>query len=88
MAKDHNLPGSESFLFTDNTTMEAAFWKGTSGSKTLFELVLHLKVLELQHGLILHVVHMSGRHMIAQGTEGLFLCRPQKGGDVLGERKV
>jgi hypothetical protein len=40
-------------------------------SRKLFDLVLRLKVLELKHGLILHVVHVRGRRMIAQGTDGL-----------------
>jgi hypothetical protein len=71
IVKEYALEGSEIFIFTDNTTAEAAFWKGTSKSKTLFELVLRLKVLELDYGLILHVIHVSGRRMIAQGTDGL-----------------
>jgi hypothetical protein len=37
--KEYDLEGSEIFIFTDNTTAEAAFWKGTSKLKTLFELV-------------------------------------------------
>jgi hypothetical protein len=45
VVKMHDLEGSEIFIFTDNTTTEAAFWKGTSKWKTLFELVLHLKKL-------------------------------------------
>jgi hypothetical protein len=71
IVKEYDLSGSEIFIFTDNTTAEAAFWKGTSKSKTLFELVLRLKILELECGLILHVIHVSGRRMIAQGTDGL-----------------
>jgi hypothetical protein len=68
---EHKMAGSEIFIFTDNTTAESAFWKGSSKSETLFELVLRLKKLELEHELILHVVHVSGRRMIAQGTDGL-----------------
>jgi hypothetical protein len=66
-----NLGGFEIFMFTDNSTAEAAFWKGTSTSPKLFELVLTLKRLELDHDLILHVIHVSGKRMIAQGTDGL-----------------
>jgi hypothetical protein len=40
---EEDLKGSEIFIFTDNSTAEAAFWKGTSKSKHLFELVLRLK---------------------------------------------
>jgi hypothetical protein len=40
------LQGSEVFLFTDNSTAESAFFKGTSSSKSLYELVVRLKALE------------------------------------------
>jgi hypothetical protein len=69
--RDHNLKDCEIFIFTDNTTAEVAFWKGSSKSRRLFELVLRLRKLELRHNLILHVVHVSGRRMIAEGTDGL-----------------
>jgi hypothetical protein len=69
--EEHDMHGCEIFIFTDNSTAEAAFWKGTSKSRLLFELVLRLKELELKHGLQLHVVHVSGKRMIAEGTDGL-----------------
>lgn len=71
LAEDGTLRGYELFMFTDNTTAEAAFWKGTSASPLLFELVLRLKRLEMDHDIILHVIHVSGKRMIAQGTDGL-----------------
>jgi hypothetical protein len=40
-------------------------------SLRLFELVLQLKRLELDCDVILHVIHISGKRMIAQGTDGL-----------------
>ena len=61
------LDNTEFFLFTDNSTAESAFYKGSSSSKSLYSLVLHLQQLELKHGLILQVVHVSGKRMIAQG---------------------
>ena len=70
-AKENNLAGSEIFLFTDNSTAEHAFYKGTSKSRLLFELVLRLRLLEIKHDLLLRVVHVSGKRMIAQGTNGL-----------------
>ena len=42
---DGSLTGSEVFMFTDNSTAEAAFWKGTSSSPKLRELVLRLRQL-------------------------------------------
>lgn len=70
-ATTENIAGSEIFLFTDNTTAEATYWKGTSRSEMLFDLILRLKMLSLRHDLDLHVVHVSGRKMIAQWTDGL-----------------
>ena len=68
---EHQLGGSEIFIFTDNSTAESAYWKGTSTSKLLFELILRLKKLEMDYDLILHVIHVSGKRMIAQGTDGI-----------------
>jgi hypothetical protein len=68
----HKLAGSEIFIFTDNNTSENAFWKGTSSSPLLFELVLlRLRQPEMNFNIILHVIHVSGRRMIDQGTDGL-----------------
>jgi hypothetical protein len=63
--------GFKLFVFTDNSTAENAFWKGTSTLQQLYELVLEFRCLEHKHGLLLHVIHISGRRMIAQGTDGL-----------------
>ena len=65
------LDGAELFLFTDNSTAESAFHNGTSSSPTLFELVVRLKKLQLKHGLRIHLIHVSGTRMIAQGTDGI-----------------
>eukprot|EP00978_Attheya_sp_CCMP212_P029663 scaffold106064_cov25-Attheya_sp.AAC.1 len=67
----HDLRGCEFFIFTDNTTAERAYWKGTSRSETLFNLVLRLRKLEMRHDIVLHVIHVSGKRMIEQGTDGL-----------------
>jgi hypothetical protein len=61
----------ELFLFTDNTVAEGAFYRGASSNPRLFELVLRLRQLELPHSLQLHIVHVAGQRMIAQGTDGL-----------------
>ena len=65
------LDGAEIFLFTDNSTTECAFHNGTSTSKTLFELVLRMKVIQLKHATKIHVIHVAGTRMISQGTDGL-----------------
>lgn len=69
--KAKRLEGSELFLFTDNFVAENAFFKGTSSNEALFELIVRLKKAEMEGGLKLHVIHVSGQCMIAQGTDGL-----------------
>jgi hypothetical protein len=69
--RDRGLTDCEIFLFTDNTTAEAAYWKGTSKSERLFELVLRLRLLEIRNDLIIHVIHVAGTRMQAQGTDGI-----------------
>lgn len=65
------LHNCELFLFTDNSTAEGAFHKGTSSSKHLFSLILRLQTLQMHHGLFLHMIHIAGTRMQSQGTDGL-----------------
>lgn len=71
LEKKGELTDSEVFMFTDNSTAEAAFWKGSSSSQKLCGLILRLRQVEMRSGMILHVTHVSGKRMIAQGTDGL-----------------
>jgi hypothetical protein len=65
MVIEHDLHNSNI-----NSTAEAVFLQGTS--KLMFDLVLHqLKELQLEYDLHLHIVHVSGKRMIAKGTDGL-----------------
>lgn len=68
-ARKGNLANTEFFLFTDNLTAESCFHKGNSSSKLLHELVLRLRTLEVQHSVIIHLIHVSGERMKAQGTD-------------------
>ena len=63
--------GAELYLFTDNFTAESVFSKGDARSRDLFDLVLELHQLELSHSLFVHVIWVSGKRMIYQGTDGL-----------------
>ena len=63
--------GSELFIFTDNIVTEGCFYRGTSSSRPLFDLVLRLRRCEMMGGLKLHVIHVAGTRMIRQGTDGL-----------------
>ena len=58
-------------MFTDNTTCENSFYKGTSTSPFLFDLVLRLRLLTLKVGMRLHLIHVAGTRMIDQGSDGL-----------------
>jgi hypothetical protein len=65
------LRGSEVFIFTDNTTAKGAYYKGNTDSPVLFELVLRLQTIDMTGLVKLHVIHVAGARMIAQGTDGL-----------------
>jgi hypothetical protein len=71
MGNSGELKGVEVFLFTDNSTAEAAFARGSSSNKTLFLLVKQVKLLEMSMHARIHIVHVSGKRMIVQGTDGL-----------------
>jgi hypothetical protein len=65
------LRNSKLWLFTDNSTAKSCFFKGGLSSKLLHELILRPRKAKIRHGFVLHVVHVAGAQMIAQGTDGL-----------------
>ena len=71
MADGDELSGVELFIFTDNSTAESAFAKGSSSSRSLFELILQVRDLEMTACCKVHMVHVAGTRMIAQGSDGL-----------------
>jgi hypothetical protein len=68
-AERGRLRNCEYFLFTDNSTAESCFYRGTSSSKILHSLVLRLRLLEMKYGMLIHLIHVSGTRMIDQGTD-------------------
>jgi len=58
-------------MATDNSTVEAAIYKGNSTSEKLFNLVVRFKRLELISGSKFIVSHVSGKRMQRQGTDGI-----------------
>lgn len=64
------LFNAEFFLFTDNSTAENCYYRGSSKSKLLHELVVRLRKLEMDYNLTIHLIHVSGDRMIDQGTDG------------------
>ena len=65
------LSGCELFLFTDNTTTDSNFYRGTSSSPKFFELVLRLRKIEMGGKTKLQIINVAGTRMIVQGTDGL-----------------
>ncbi len=64
------LRDCEFILFTDNSTAESCYYQGSSKSRRLHSLVLDLHSLEMEFGMTIHEIHISGKRMIAQGTDG------------------
>lgn len=71
MGEKGELSGVEVFLFTDNSTAEAACARGSSSTRPLLELVKRFKLMEMTFKTRIHVIHVSGKRMIAQGADGL-----------------
>jgi hypothetical protein len=69
-ASTGNLQGAEIYLCTDNSTVEAALYRGTSSSEKLFDLVVRVRTLELKEQARFVVSHVSGKRMMAEGTDG------------------
>ena len=69
-ARDGRLTNCQFFLFTDNAVAESCFFKGSSKSPKLHSLIVRLRKLEMEFGLSVLLIHVSGTRMIAQGTDG------------------
>ena len=66
-------------LATDNSVVEAALHKGNSSDKKSFDLMVRLRSTELAGGSRILVAHVSGKRMIAQGTDGVSRGNTQEG---------
>ena len=65
------LADHEVFVLTDNSAFEGAYYKGHSSSKELSDIVFRLYKAQRDGGMILHVLHISGKRMKASGVDGL-----------------
>lgn len=63
--------GTEIFLFTDNFVAERAYFRGTASTELLFELVLRLRVLEMNGDIFLNLIWCAGTRMIECGVDAL-----------------
>ena len=64
------LHNCEFFLFIDNSISESCFYRGSSKSPKLYDLVIRLRRLKIDCGMIIYLIHVSGKRMIVQGTNG------------------
>ena len=69
--RDGNLNESEVYMFTDNATVESCVARGSSTSAKLLSLVIRMQALATEVGIKIHVFHVAGTRMIAQGTDGV-----------------
>ena len=67
----NGLAGVELYFFTDNSTAEKAYYKGTSTSELLHNLISRLKRFQMSYGCRIILTHVAGTRMIAQGSDGL-----------------
>ena len=65
------LADHEVFVLMDNSAFEGAYYKGHSTSKELSDIVFRLYKAQRDGGMILHVLHISGKRMKATGVDGL-----------------
>ena len=64
------LQNAELFLCTDNLTAESSFYKGTSLSRVLHPLILRFHKMAMEYGIIIHLIHVSGKRMRSQEMDG------------------
>lgn len=69
--KKGGLQNALIFFCTDNTVTEAGIYKGSSSNSVLNDLILRIKRVEMRTGCENFVCHVSGKRMIAQGTDGV-----------------
>ena len=69
--KEGKLKGATVILATDNEVVEHSLYKGNSTSEKLFELVVRLRTAEIKFATKLLITHVSGKRMMAQGTDGV-----------------
>jgi hypothetical protein len=59
------------YMFTDNSTVEAAIHSGRTTSSRLRALVIRFLALQTVNTCSIEVIHVEGTRMIAQGTDGI-----------------
>ena len=78
-AKEGWLKDSMVLFATDNQVVESCLYKGNSSSPKLFDLIIRLRLVELEYGVKIIATHVSGTRMQSQGTDGVSRGSLKKG---------
>jgi hypothetical protein len=70
-ARNGVLQGASMYLFTDNSAVEGALFKGNTPSRKLFNLIVRFRKVQMACDAEVIVSHVAGTRMIAQGTDGV-----------------
>ncbi|KAL7565118.1 hypothetical protein ACA910_005125 [Epithemia clementina (nom. ined.)] len=62
---------TEVFIFTDNAHAESAFYRDTAKSPEVLALMFRLHKVLMKGNIFIHIIGVSGKRMIQQGTDGL-----------------
>ena len=63
--------GLEIFVFMDNEVAERTYFRGSSHSLQLHQMILELRKMEMRGDLVVHFIWILGNRMVNQGTDGL-----------------
>ena len=77
--QEGKLKGAEIFLLKNNLVLDNVFYKGTSSSRTLFELILRLRKVKLEGNMRLHIIYLAGTKMVVSGVDALSRDETSKG---------
>jgi hypothetical protein len=64
-ARNGTLKRASMFLFTDNSTVGGALYKGNTPSRKLFNLIVRFRKVQITNDAEIIVSHVSGKRMIA-----------------------
>ena len=71
LSEERKLDNVELFILTYNQVLEGCFFKGHSNSQELNELMLIMRLVDMETCCILNVIHVAGTIMKLSGVYGL-----------------
>ena len=70
-AEAGRFTGHEVWIGTDSKVAERIWHKGGSTDKELYEIMLEMREITLEHQFLLHLIHVAGSRLIRCGVDGL-----------------